>query len=241
MRFNSPFLVKLAGRTCGLGFRMLFSTLQKELHLAPGATPYNNPGPQRFLFAAWHDSAVIAAFGGKHSKTVALTSRHRDGAFVEGVVGAKGVKSVRGSSGKSGSRAARELMETAKQHDIVITPDGPRGPRRVLSRGIVYLASRTGNAVVPTAYACENAWEIPGSWTTQIIPKPFSRVVLMAGEPIFVPPDVPRDEIETHRAGIQAAIDKLQTLADRLMNREPSDVAEPAAEVDAAQKYRKAS
>jgi len=234
MRIKSRRLMKLAGHCCGVGFRLLFSTLRKELHIAAGAKPYDNPGPQRFLFAAWHDSALLAAFGGRHSKTVALTSRHRDGEFVESVVRSVRVKSVRGSSGQSGRRAARELIDIAKDHDIVITPDGPRGPRRVMSRGMVYLASKTGNPVVPTAYACENAWEIPGSWTNQYIPKPFSRVVLMAGEPIFVPADLPRDEMEAYRVQIQQTIDELQQLAHRLLNGTAAESAPSARPVSRA-------
>lgn len=217
MRLRSPFLVKTAGRGCGRALWLLFGTLRKEVHLAPNVRPFHNKGPERFLFSAWHDSAVLAAFGGKHERTVALTSRHRDGTFVESIVGSVGVNSVRGSSARGGQRAARELLKIAEDHDIVITPDGPRGPRRIMSKGIVYLASRTGNAMVPTAYACENAWEIPGSWTTQTIPKPFSRAVFMASDPIFVPSDIDRDGIEHYRCQMQDAMDALQLRANALV------------------------
>ena len=213
MRFKSPFLVKVAGYACGTCLKIVFRTLRKDVRLAPNVRPFNNQGPERFIFSAWHDSAVLAAFGGKHERTVALTSRHRDGTFVESIVGSVGVNSVRGSSARGGQRAARELLKIAQDHDIVITPDGPRGPRRVMSKGIVYLASRTGNAMVPTAYACEKAWEIPGSWTTQTIPKPFSSAVFLAGDAIFVPPDLDRDGIEHYRVQMQNAMNALQERA----------------------------
>ena len=219
MRLRSPFLVKTTGRLCGNVLWLLFRTLRKEIHLAPNVRPFCNKGPERFLFAAWHDSAVLAAFGGQHERTVALTSQHRDGSFVESIVGSVGVNTVRGSSARGGQRAARALLQIARDNDIVITPDGPRGPRRVMSKGIVYLASRTGNAMVPTAYACGNAWEIPGSWTTQTIPKPFSRAVFLAGPPIFVPSEIDRNEIEKYRRQMQEAMDTLQEQAKSLIAR----------------------
>ena len=218
MRFESPFLVRIAGNACASGFRLLFRTIRKDVRTS-GVSPYNASGPQRYLYSVWHDSAVIAAFGGKHSRTVALTSLHRDGAFVASVVGAIGVGTIRGSSGRSGRSAARQLLRVAKTHDIVMTPDGPRGPQRTMSRGIVYLASRTGNPITPTAFACSRAWEIPGSWTTQIIPKPFSRVALLAGDPISVPADLGQDEIETYRVRLQVAMDALQDRATGIVHK----------------------
>jgi lysophospholipid acyltransferase (LPLAT)-like uncharacterized protein len=155
------------------------------------------------LFSIWHDSAVIAAFGGRHARTVALTSRHRDGTFVENILRAVNVPSIRGSSGRTGSRAAMEMLRKSQTHDFVITPDGPRGPRRTMSRGIVYLASKTGNPIVPTAFACSNPWDVKGSWTSLTIPKPGSRLVLLAGEPINIPPELETSELAQYVKSVQ--------------------------------------
>lgn len=223
----------MAGR---LGCSVLYSvfrTLRQELHTAV-VNPYNAAGDQRYLFSVWHDSSIVAAFAGKHNRTVALTSRHRDGSFVESIVGGLGVKSVRGSTGRSGQRAARELLEVAKEKDIVMTPDGPRGPRRVMSRGIVYLSSRSGNPIVPTAFACENSWEIKSSWTTHMIPKPFSRVVLLAGQPISVPPDISTEGLELYQGLAQKAMDHLQEVAMRQLIRPVADPLDLQQRSDAA-------
>jgi lysophospholipid acyltransferase (LPLAT)-like uncharacterized protein len=92
-----------------------------------------------------------------------------------------------------------------------------------MSRGIVFLASRTGNPIVPTAFVCSNAWKIQGSWTSQIIPKPFSRVVLLAGEPIHVPPDIQPQQIEAYRLQVQQAMNGLDEQATSLIAREEPD------------------
>ncbi len=217
MRIQSPMMIRCAGRVSSTLMRMLFRTLQKQTITYPGGNPYECEGRQHMLFSVWHDSAILAAFGGKHARTVALTSRHRDGDFVAGLIGGVGVTVIRGSSGRHGSAAARQLLDVAETHDIVITPDGPRGPRRQMSRGVIFLGSRTGNPIVPTAFACASAWEIRGSWTTQTVPKPFSRVVLMAGKPINVPPSLDANQLEQYRQALEKATFDLQEQADDLL------------------------
>ena len=205
--------MKVAGRLAGTVLLGIFRTVRKEMHTGR-VDPYGFNG-QPMLFSLWHDSAVLGAFGGRHTKTVALTSRHRDGSFVESILRSVDVPSVRGSSGKTGRRAALELLRTAETHNIVITPDGPRGPRRTMSRGIIYLASKTGNPIIPTGFACSNAWDVKGSWTSLTIPKPFSRVAMLCDEPIFVPPNLEGDELDWYVDTVQQSMDRMQEVAVR--------------------------
>ena len=160
--------------------RVLFYTLRLDVRASRHANPYAASGVELRLYAVWHDSMVIAAFGGRHERTVALTSHHRDGSFVASVLKAIGVPVVRGSTGHGGGNALREILNSATDNDIVMTPDGPRGPCREMSKGIVFLASRSGRAIVPTAFSCASSWRIRGSWSDLVIPKPFSKVYLLA-------------------------------------------------------------
>jgi lysophospholipid acyltransferase (LPLAT)-like uncharacterized protein len=213
VKVRSPFLVRLAGLLFGSGLCVIFRTLWLNLTTTTVANPYASCGPNRYLFCVWHDSSVIAAFGGKHDRTVALTSCHRDGSFVATVAGIAGVTSVRGSTGITGGRALRELLRVAQEKDIVITPDGPRGPSRTISRGIIFLSSRTGNAIVPTAFACSRCWRIPGSWSSLVVPVPFSQVILLAGDPIHVPPKLEMLDIDQYVSEVQRAMDRLDEQA----------------------------
>ncbi len=174
----------------------------------------NGRAKEYLFYSTWHDSAVLAAFGGPHEGMMALTSRHRDGTFTANVLRGANVSVVRGSTGRSGSSAALRLIQIARGSDIVITPDGPRGPRRRVSRGIVFLASRTGNRIAPSAFSCQDAWEIKGSWTSLLIPKPFSRLALFVGDAISVPPNLDEAGIEAYRQILQQAMDRLQSRAD---------------------------
>jgi len=107
-------------------------------------------------------------------------------------------------------------MKATEDKHVIITPDGPRGPRRQMSHGIVFLASRTGRRVVPTGYSCSRCWRVKGSWTDLVIPKPFAKVFLLAGDAIKVPPGLERDELRPYTAMIQAEMDRLNAEAERL-------------------------
>ncbi len=211
-------MVDLASFLFAMVMKAIFRTARHEFHTPVNTNPYQDTGGRRFLYAVWHDSVIFSAFGGKHRNCVALTSRHRDGAFVTGVVKWIGVPSIRGSTRNGGENALRALIKTAAENHIVISPDGPRGPKRTMTSGMVFLASRTGNAIVPTAFQCHRSWKIRGSWTELTIPKPFTRIYLLTGEPIFVPENISRDEIDGYTAQVQNAMDALNAKANRLVD-----------------------
>ncbi len=193
--------------------RILFWTLRLEIKAAPDTNPYLVTGRRTFLYAVWHDSVVFPTFGGRHVNSTALISHHRDGAFVASILSGKRIGAIRGSTHRGGGTALRSMMEQAQTQHIIITPDGPRGPRRQMSDGILYLASRTGHAIVPTAFACHRFWQIPGSWTNLVIPMPFSRVYLLTGEPISIPAGATRTELELLRHQVQGRMDHLNDRA----------------------------
>jgi lysophospholipid acyltransferase (LPLAT)-like uncharacterized protein len=193
----------------------LFWTLRKEFRASEASVnPYDESQSQRYFFAVWHDSMVIPVFAGRQSHSIALTSHHRDGSFVSYVLDSVGIGSVRGSTHHGGAVAVRRLMLAAQNKHIVITPDGPRGPRRRVSKGIIFLASRTGRAIVPTAFSCSRSWQIKGSWTDLMIPQPFAKIILLAGTPIEVPQEVPSDELNEYIELVQQAMDELSSELD---------------------------
>ena len=215
MRIKHPWLTKLASAALVMGLRAIMKTARLEMHLAPGTSPYEQ-SETHFVYSVWHDSMVVPIFGGKQPHTVALVGRHRDGSYVSNVLKAVGIGSVRGSSSKGGAEALRQLLQDTEGMHIVMTPDGPRGPRRELKQGLAFTASRTGKAVVPTAFSCNRAWKIKGSWTDQLIPKPFSRVYALTGEPILIPPKARREELDHFLRLVQAEMDRLNAIADEL-------------------------
>lgn len=210
MKIRSPLLTKLAIATFTRLMQLLFRTLRRDYRTKTADTnPYVVSGPERFLYCVWHDSIMVPIFAGRHTCLSALVSRHQDGSYIAGILRMVGVSSVRGSTKHGGAHALRRMMTTAKDQHIVITPDGPRGPRRKIQGGIVFLASHTGRAIIPTAYGCVRSWNIKGTWTDLMMPKPFTKIFLLAGEPIKVPADLSRDEIARYIALVQEEMNRL--------------------------------
>ena len=181
-----------------------------------GGTPYEPELTERYLFCGWHEQLLFGGFAGRSRYLSAMISQHRDGALVAGSFSAMGMAIVRGSSSRGGTRALRQALEVTKTRHMAITPDGPRGPRRILKEGVVYLASRTGLAVVPVACTSNHTFLVRGSWTDMIVPLPFGRTWMIYGEPIVVPPKIGRDELAKYTRDVQRAVEDLNEYAVEL-------------------------
>jgi lysophospholipid acyltransferase (LPLAT)-like uncharacterized protein len=165
----------------------------------------------------WHGRLLMmpllymkARKGSGHSPYM-LISRHGDGRIIALACRLLGIRSVAGSSSRGGGSALLELIKRARAGaDIGFTPDGPRGPRHQCKDGVVAAAQKTGLPVVPFSYSVDRKWQLR-SWDGMIIPKPFSRGVVIIGEPIAV---TEGDDTEMARQQIQDALDETTTRAD---------------------------
>ena len=220
MRIRSVFLTKLAAHVAVWACRGLFSTLRVQLRPArPGLVAYGPTGDQRFLYCTWHDSILMPIFAGRPWKMAALVSRHQDGSYLAEAMKLVGITPIRGSTYRGGTAALKQLITEAQDKHITITPDGPRGPRRTMKPGIIFLASQTGRPIVPMLFACPRAWRIRGNWTDLVIPKPFSTIIGLSGEPVFVPPNLSREEIQRQMDRVQREMDQLADRVARLEGR----------------------
>ena len=233
MKIRNQFVVRGCAATTAYTIKMLFRTIRTQLHLEAGINPYDPPADRRYIWSVWHDAVVMPIFGRPQVRTTALVSLHRDGTFVESLLKCVNMPVVRGSSGRRGASAMRGLLNIAQTQDIVVTPDGPRGPRHQIKNGIVYLASRSGNSIVPTGFSTSRCWRIQGSWTDQVIPKPFSKVVLLVGKPISVPQGISRGDLPHYMELVQSEMHRLDVKAANLL--EPrSPCSSPSAPKSAA-------
>ena len=77
------------------------------------------------------------------------------------------------------------MLRKSRQGHLVITPDGPRGPRFKFKPGALLLAQMSGRPILPMSYAASHAWLI--KWDRFVIPVPFSRIAIAIGPPVYVP------------------------------------------------------
>jgi lysophospholipid acyltransferase (LPLAT)-like uncharacterized protein len=163
--------------------------------------PYNclNMKNVPCITVTWHNRLLYfpALLPKKYRvRTYALISPSRDGQYVSDLVSYFGVKSVRGSSSKKGARALREAEEIINnKFNLSVTPDGPRGPKYKMSQGPIILASKTGRPILPLSVNASKYWEAK-SWDKFQIAKPGTKIELVFGNIINIPPDLSAEEIE---------------------------------------------
>ena len=77
---------------------------------------------------------------------------------------------------------------------------------------------RTGKAdgpADPPLHLCRLKKKLFGSWDRFEVPLPFSRACYAWGEPIWVPADAARAQLEAKRVEVETALNKLGDEADR--------------------------
>jgi len=170
---------------------------------------------KRWILAFWHGRIFLATYYFRNRGIVVLTSQNRDGEYIARVIQRFGYGVARGSSNRGSHRATVEALRAMKNgKDVGLALDGPRGPRYVAKRGAAYLAKKSGNPVIPFCLAAEKKWVVK-SWDHFQIPKPFSRVVLLVGNPICVKADADEEEMRIFQAQIQNSLDDLRERSDR--------------------------
>lgn len=178
------FLTSLAYHVCNLYVKTTRITIEGEAVIREHIEKGGNA-----IFASWHQRF----YGGFYVPRILnltpciMISASRDGDFVSAVVSRIGWIPVRGSSSRRGKEALKEMIEGVKKYRIgghIV--DGPQGPPRIVKAGLVTLARQTGAAIYPAYVSYENPY-VFGSWDRFMIPKPFSRVLLRLGHPVYVP------------------------------------------------------
>lgn len=107
------------------------------------------------ILSFWHAHQLMIPVGYRGAVANVLISRHRDGELIARIISRFGHRAVRGSSTRGGALALRELIRIGRSGaDLVVTPDGPKGPRQVAKLGVIQLAKATGLPIVPLAFGC---------------------------------------------------------------------------------------
>ncbi len=110
---------------------------------------------RRAIFAFWHARQLMMPFAYRGARAHVLISQHRDGEIIARIVERFGFQAVRGSSTRGGVEALRELIRLGRDgSDLVVTPDGPKGPRQVAKMGVIQLARAAQLPIVPLTFAC---------------------------------------------------------------------------------------
>jgi lysophospholipid acyltransferase (LPLAT)-like uncharacterized protein len=172
---------------------------------------------RRPILALWHGRILPATLYFKHRGIVAMTSENFDGEWIARIHARFGFRAARGSTSRGARKAMVQLVrEIGEGHAVAFTVDGPRGPARVAQGGAVWLAKTTGNPVLPFHAEASSRWTAR-SWDQTLIPKPFSTIAFVIGEPMYVRADAGEDALEAARADLERRLALLEARARAML------------------------
>ncbi len=195
--------------------RALAATWRIRVHGRTPARERAARGDDAVILCLWHGQMLPILCAHRGEPATVLVSEHRDGEIIARILQAFGFSAARGSSSRGGSRALLELVQLVRGgHDIAITPDGPRGPRRRMAPGTLLIAQRTGAAIVPLVSHADRVWRLR-TWDSFEIPKPFTRVTVLYDTPRVVQAGSAREaaeQVPAYEAMMEAALARCAAL-----------------------------
>lgn len=161
------------------------------------------------IYAVWHDRIFLGTAYLKGRGIVFLTSQSFDGEYIARFLQRFGYGAIRGSSTRGGARGLVEMIRgMSRGLPMGFTVDGPKGPRYEVKSGVVLLAKKTGNPILPFIVHPRRYWTI-NSWDRLQIPRPFTRALMVFGRPIYVEADASGERIESATVDLQNELDRL--------------------------------
>jgi lysophospholipid acyltransferase (LPLAT)-like uncharacterized protein len=215
MKLRQRWLIKGVAFITSVIMRLWMSTLR--LRYRPVGTNLLPSCPDlqgRYIYAFWHETLLLPTYF--YGRAVcSLISQHADGEFIAEICRHLRIRIVRGSTTRGAVPALRKLLRAGRTIHLAIPPDGPRGPRRRLQAGIIYLASRTGLPIVPVGFAADRPWRLR-SWDRFALPRPWSRAVCVTVDAIRVPAEADKMVLEEYRQRVEQALRWATAAAERL-------------------------
>lgn len=220
MAHEGTWLQKLGGLAVAGVTRLWMSTLDYQgVFYDPTVDPAHPEyrGPAIFIF--WHEYIPFLFYLRGHCNIAMLLSRHQDAEWISQAARYMGFETIRGSTNRGGVAALRTMLRRSREMNLAITPDGPRGPRRRLAPGSVYLSSRLGIPLVAIGLGYDRPWRVRRAWDQFAVPRPYSRARLAVSPRLQIPPGLDRDGVEYYRHRIEQTLNMLTRWAERWAER----------------------
>jgi len=181
----------------------------------------NNRDKGNIVVASWHRHAVFLFYFFRNIKNgVAMGRRSKDGELVVRVGKRFGYDFVRGSSSKGGGEALLAMIDYMNKGGAPkfcgTAVDGPRGPARILKKGMLVLAKETGSYFIPMACSGTKVITFHKAWDKTIIPYPFSAVVMEFQDPFIIPKDISEEELENLRVRTEKIFNEITDNVDKI-------------------------
>lgn len=166
------------------------------------------------IFLVWHGRIFIVPFFFRRRGIMPLISPSEDGEIAAQIMGRWGYQILRGSSSHAIIKAWNQMKEELERGgELIIVPDGPKGPNRELKLGCIKLAHETGARLVPFTFSTSKKKYLR-SWDSFLLFYPFSKVVAIYGPSYTVDSGLKSEELERERKEVEKLMGQLEERAD---------------------------
>jgi len=181
----------------------------------------NLKGDTPRLYAHWHGDELLLVGSAIGRRMVIMVSRSKDGELMRRLAQWLGFHVVRGSSTRGGAGGLKGMIDAVikEKYDASVAVDGPRGPIYKVKPGVLKLAQQTGCPIIPAASAASRRHIFKKAWNRCYLPLPFSKCVVVYGEPIEVPSGITDAQFEALRLTVEGAMLSLKIEAEAYFKR----------------------
>lgn len=184
-RFILPYPLGFIGK---YALKLILSTCKIEVS---GLENLEKLSGKKGIVMLWHNRMIVMCeFFDRYlpkMRYAAFLSKSRDGEPI-----ARIIQRYRGGTSIRVSHAARHqaLKEAVTYLNdnngvLLITPDGPKGPRYKMKPGIFFAAQETQAPIVGFTWESDHYWEF-NTWDKFRLPKPFTTIKMSISAPVHL-------------------------------------------------------
>ncbi|HBQ21614.1 MAG: hypothetical protein A2Z91_02565 [Deltaproteobacteria bacterium GWA2_38_16] len=171
---------------------MLTIRIQLLQQTPEGLKHFKRDRKKSYIYAHWHEDIPILALRYAFRGFVSMASRSKDGELIARLLTLLGIKMVRGSTRHFGPETLEQILNAMRGRDLAFAVDGPKGPRHEVKPGVTYIAHKGHYSIIPVACNAKHKFVFHKSWDHMWFPIPFSKAVIICGEPIEFDGDLQR-------------------------------------------------
>lgn len=151
------------------------------------------------IIAFWHGNMLPVWFYFRNQRPYGVVSQSKDGQVLSSLLEYWDYNLIRGSSSKDSKEVLNQMVDVVSNNNtLLITPDGPRGPKEEFKAGVFIASQRSQKAFYFINVEISNKYIFEKAWDKFKLPLPFSKIILKCSDAYLVPKDLNKEELNEY-------------------------------------------